>query len=143
MKILNTKGFTLIELLIVIAIIAILAASALFQYSEYRMKASESSMLTDARNASTTMESIFSDCQNYSAGIANGGPGPVVATITGTAGNCNATNVNQTVRVSYGNTLSFFAAPNANSYSVQVHNATARPNRTNVSIDQAGNTSWF
>ena len=143
LKVRDQKGFTLIELLIVIAIIAILAAIAIPQFAEYRAKALEAGMMTDARNAATVMESIFSDCQDYTTAVTNGGPGPVVANITGSGGaQCAATNVVQTVRVSAANTLTI-PAFTASTYTVQVNNPNARAGRLNVSIDQAGNISWF
>jgi len=59
------KGFTLIELLIVVAIIGILAAIAIPQFSAYRAKAYNSAALTDMKNFKTSMESYYSEYKVY------------------------------------------------------------------------------
>ena len=48
------KGFTLIELMIVVAIIGILAAIAIPQFSEYTKKGEDKAALSDLRNLITT-----------------------------------------------------------------------------------------
>ncbi|HPX61875.1 MAG TPA: prepilin-type N-terminal cleavage/methylation domain-containing protein [Deltaproteobacteria bacterium] len=64
-KIRNRKGFTLIELLIVVAIIGILAAIAIPQFSAYRMKAYNSAANSDVKNMKTGMEAYMADRQEY------------------------------------------------------------------------------
>ena len=61
----SNKGFTLIELLIVVAIIGILAAIAIPQFSAYRVKAFNSSAESDLRNLKTALEASFTDTQSY------------------------------------------------------------------------------
>ena len=64
-KLRNRKGFTLLALLIVVAIIGILAAIAIPQFSAYRAKAYDGSAQSDLRNFKTQMESAFADNQAY------------------------------------------------------------------------------
>ena len=64
-KLRSRKGFTLIELLIVVAIIGILAAVAIPQFSAYRTKGFNSAATSDLRNFKTQMESAYADNQSY------------------------------------------------------------------------------
>lgn len=63
----NNKGFTLVELMIVVAIIGILAAIAIPQFSAYRMRAFNSSAQSDVRNTKTSEEVLQVDNQVYGA----------------------------------------------------------------------------
>lgn len=68
----NKKGFTLIELLIVVAIIGILAAVAIPQFSSYREKAYNSAAQSDLKNIKTGMEAYMAaDGNSYPAGLYN------------------------------------------------------------------------
>jgi prepilin-type N-terminal cleavage/methylation domain-containing protein len=70
----NEKGFTLIELMIVIAIIGILAAIAIPQFSAYRQRSYNAAAESDLRNAATAQEAYYVDASEYC---------DTVATLTG------------------------------------------------------------
>jgi type IV pilus assembly protein PilA len=64
-KMKNQEGFTLIELMIVIAIIGILAAIAIPQFSAYRRRAYNSAAESDLKNFTTAQEAYFVDEATY------------------------------------------------------------------------------
>ncbi len=61
----KNEGFTLIELMIVIAIIGILAAIAIPQFSAYRTRSYNAAAEADLRNAATAQEAYYVDTQTY------------------------------------------------------------------------------
>jgi prepilin-type N-terminal cleavage/methylation domain-containing protein len=67
----DRKGFTLIELMIVIAIIGVLAAIAIPQFSSYRKRSFNSAAEADLRNAVTAQEAYYVDHSTYAQIFAN------------------------------------------------------------------------
>jgi prepilin-type N-terminal cleavage/methylation domain-containing protein len=127
----NKKGFTLIELLIVVAIIAILAAIAIPQFSQYRIKGYNASAMTDVRNVRTSEEALYADWQRYGIsatgaapylpgpGAAAGGPGVLLLGPTNPAANetvLTTTDPNGTARgldIAVGNNINLKANSDA------------------------------
>ncbi len=70
-KMKDQKGFTLIELMIVIAIIGILAAIAIPQFSAYRRRSYNAAAQSDLRNAATAQEAYYVDEETYTSAITN------------------------------------------------------------------------
>jgi prepilin-type N-terminal cleavage/methylation domain-containing protein len=65
MKVRDEKGFTLIELLVVVAIIGILAAIAIPQFSAYRAQGFNARASSDLRNLATAEEAYFAANASY------------------------------------------------------------------------------
>jgi prepilin-type N-terminal cleavage/methylation domain-containing protein len=59
------RAFTLIELLVVVAIIGILSAIAIPQFSAYRERAMRALVESDARNAASAQEAYYVDFYTY------------------------------------------------------------------------------
>ena len=79
-RIKKEEGFTLVELLIVVAIIAILAAIAIPQFSKYRTRAFVTELNSDLKNAYTASQAYLTDNPSETvdsvAKLAEGGYNP-------------------------------------------------------------------
>jgi prepilin-type N-terminal cleavage/methylation domain-containing protein len=71
----DTKGFTLMELMIVIALIAVLASFAMFNYIPARTKALDSAAMSDARNiVNSVIDAIMNSANVDFTKVNTGGP---------------------------------------------------------------------
>ncbi len=87
----NQKGFTLVELLIVIAIIGILAAIAIPQFSQYRARAYITACKSDAKNAYTAVQAYISDYPNATPPAETINPGQTGTTYSSVRASSNVT----------------------------------------------------
>lgn len=63
----HTRGFTLVELMVVVAIVAILAAVAVPQYSDYTLRSKLAEAASDLGQQRVRMEQWFQDNRAYPA----------------------------------------------------------------------------
>jgi prepilin-type N-terminal cleavage/methylation domain-containing protein len=82
----NMKGFTLIELMIVIAIIGILAAIAIPQFTKYRARSFNTQALGDVRVIANEVGGYYSEWDEYPCGALSSTTETGAMTITGRGG---------------------------------------------------------
>ena len=111
----NKKGFTLIELMIVVALIGILAAIAVPQFTQYRSRSYMTAARMDARNAHTAVHAWLTN---------NPGGNPPAEAIIGPATGVNYPEVRasdgSTISIAIGGSVTVTHARVNGSYSIDI-----------------------
>lgn len=121
----NEKGFTLIELLVVVAIIGILAAIAIPQFAQYRIRAFNAQAKSDLRNGITAEEAYYVDSDVYAACADAAACEGVLPGFVGTKDPDGTTAMT---------TFSFEVGPDTNGNAAQVF--------TGQSVHEKGDVTW-
>ena len=111
------SGFTLVELLVVVAIIGVLAAIAIPQFSAYRARGFNARVEIDTRTAATSQEAYFIDNDVYATGSCSSLPGftggdGVVCNTTGSSSGFTVTTSHASDSYGTGCTWNSAASPN-------------------------------
>jgi type IV pilus assembly protein PilA len=118
-KLSSDEGFTLLELIVVVAVLGILAAIAIQQFSIFRSRAIDTSMRSDLKNAALAMESYYGEFLSY--------PGSVSAIQL--VGYRNTSGVTLTINVTSPSTFTLTAArPNGTKPSFSFDSSTGLVN---------------
>jgi len=64
-KILLESGFSMIELLVVVAVIGILAVTAILNYNSYKRRSFDARAQSDLKNIITAQEASFADSETF------------------------------------------------------------------------------
>lgn len=99
----NSKGFTLIELMIVVAIIGILAAIAIPQFSSYRVRAYNSAAISDLKSFQTALEVYYNDNDEYPASV-DTTTDTIKTTVTEGEATTTLVNLSKNVQIKYDGT---------------------------------------